>query len=92
MRSCTRSAGVLPSAAGWLAGTTLAWAGADSAWGLSAQLYALRRRGDGGFGDTLALEHLVRSAAERGADAVAISPMALATHDQPGAMEKMLGH
>ena len=45
------------------------------AWGLSAQLYALRRPGDGGFGDTLALEHLVRSAAERGADAVAISPM-----------------
>lgn len=45
------------------------------AWGLSAQLYALRRLGDGGFGDTLALEHLARSAAERGADALAISPM-----------------
>ena len=45
------------------------------AWGLSAQLYSLRRLGDGGFGDTLALEHLVRSAAERGADALAISPM-----------------
>ena len=45
------------------------------AWGLSAQLYSLRRLGDGGFGDTLALEHLARSAAERGADALAISPM-----------------
>ncbi|VVO23331.1 4-alpha-glucanotransferase [Pseudomonas fluorescens] len=45
------------------------------AWGLSAQLYGLRRLGDGGFGDTLALEHLARSAAERGADALAISPM-----------------
>ena len=45
------------------------------AWGLSAQLYSLRRLGDGGFGDTLALEHLVRAAAERGADALAISPM-----------------
>jgi len=45
------------------------------AWGLSAQLYALRRLGDGGFGDTLALEHLARSAAERGAEALAISPM-----------------
>ncbi|WLH76947.1 4-alpha-glucanotransferase [Pseudomonas sp. FP2335] len=45
------------------------------AWGISAQLYALRRLGDGGFGDTLALEHLARAAAERGADALAISPM-----------------
>lgn len=45
------------------------------AWGISAQLYSLRRLNDGGFGDTLALEHLARSAAERGADALAISPM-----------------
>lgn len=45
------------------------------AWGLSAQLYALRRSGDGGFGDTQALEQLARAAAERGADALAISPM-----------------
>ncbi|WPO97988.1 4-alpha-glucanotransferase [Pseudomonas sp. HR96] len=45
------------------------------AWGLSAQLYSLRREGDGGFGDTQALESLVRAAGERGADAVAISPM-----------------
>lgn len=45
------------------------------AWGLGVQLYSLRRPGDGGFGDTQALEHLARSAAERGADALAISPM-----------------
>jgi len=44
-------------------------------WGIAAQLYSLRRSGDGGFGDCLALEALARSAAERGADAVAISPM-----------------
>ncbi|MFK0087968.1 4-alpha-glucanotransferase [Pseudomonas sp. NPDC090755] len=44
-------------------------------WGISAQLYSLRRDGDGGFGDCLALEQLARSAAERGADALAISPL-----------------
>ncbi len=45
------------------------------AWGLSVQVYSLRRPGDGGFGDTLALENLVRVAGERGADALAISPL-----------------
>ena len=45
------------------------------AWGLSAQLYSLRRPGDGGFGDTQALEELARVSGERGADALAISPM-----------------
>lgn len=45
------------------------------AWGLSVQLYGLRRAGDGGFGDTQALETLARAAAERGADALAISPL-----------------
>lgn len=43
-------------------------------WGLAAQLYALRRPGDGGIGDTLALAQFVRHAAEAGADTVAISP------------------
>ena len=43
-------------------------------WGLAAQLYALRRPGDGGIGDTLALEQCVIHAAEQGADALAISP------------------
>lgn len=44
-------------------------------WGLSAQLYSLRRQGDGGLGDTLALEALVRRSARQGADAIAISPI-----------------
>ena len=48
--------------------------GRPCAWGLTAQLYSLRRTGDGGLGDTQALEMLVRSAAEQGADALAISP------------------
>jgi 4-alpha-glucanotransferase len=44
-------------------------------WGLSVQLYALRRAGDGGFGDTQALEDLARVAGERGAEALSISPL-----------------
>ncbi|MFJ3484945.1 4-alpha-glucanotransferase [Pseudomonas sp. NPDC090202] len=44
-------------------------------WGLTLQLYYLRRDGDGGFGDTQALESFVRSAGEHGAAAVAISPV-----------------
>ncbi|MHC6226281.1 4-alpha-glucanotransferase [Pseudomonas sp. X10] len=52
-------------------------------WGLSVQLYSLRRPGDGGYGDCMALEQLARSAAERGADALAISPLhALSLADQ----------
>lgn len=44
-------------------------------WGLAAQLYSLRRCGDGGIGDFAALAELARSAARRGADALAISPV-----------------
>ena len=44
-------------------------------WGLTVQLYGLRREGDGGFGDTQALESFARTAGERGADALAISPV-----------------
>lgn len=44
-------------------------------WGLSAQLYSLRRPGDGGAGDALALEKLARKASKAGADALAISPV-----------------
>lgn len=52
-------------------------------WGLAVQLYSLRRPGDGGYGDCLALEQLARAAAERGADALAISPIhALSDIDQ----------
>jgi 4-alpha-glucanotransferase len=45
------------------------------AWGLAAQLYALRRPGDGGIGDFAALEEFVKGAARHGAAAVAISPV-----------------
>ncbi|HEY0914471.1 MAG TPA: 4-alpha-glucanotransferase [Solimonas sp.] len=44
-------------------------------WGLAAQLYGLRRPGDGGIGDFTALEDFLRQAAGAGADAVAISPV-----------------
>ena len=49
--------------------------GKRHAWGLTAQLYSLRRPGDGGLGDTRALEDLARHAANQGADALAISPV-----------------
>ncbi|MDH4567577.1 4-alpha-glucanotransferase [Pseudomonas sp. BN414] len=49
--------------------------GHEHAWGLTAQLYALRRAGDGGLGDTRAVENLACSAGRRGADALAISPV-----------------
>ena len=45
------------------------------AWCLSTQLYALKRDGGGGFGDMHALEHFAKPARERGAAALAISPM-----------------
>lgn len=47
----------------------------DAAWGLTVQLYGLRRPGDGGLGDTQTLEELVRNAAAHGAHAVGISPV-----------------
>ena len=43
--------------------------------GLTAQPYSLRRPGDGGLGDTQALEALVRNAGAHGADALGISPV-----------------
>lgn len=43
-------------------------------WGLTAQLYSLRRPGDGGIGDLLALEKCIHQAALQGADALAVSP------------------
>ncbi len=44
-------------------------------WGLAAQLYSLRRPGDGGLGDFGGLQDLVGAAASHGAAAVAISPV-----------------
>jgi len=44
-------------------------------WGLAAQLYALRRKGDAGIGDFAALAELAAPAARLGAQAIAISPV-----------------
>lgn len=44
-------------------------------WGITSQLYSLRRQGDGGLGDTGALEILAANIAAKGADALAISPV-----------------
>ncbi|KXU88347.1 4-alpha-glucanotransferase [Paraburkholderia monticola] len=43
-------------------------------WGIAAQLYGLRRIGDGGIGDYTALAQLARHGAQRGAHALAVSP------------------
>jgi 4-alpha-glucanotransferase len=53
-------------------------------WGLAAQLYSLRRLGDGGIGDTGALSALVQSAARQGADTIAISPTHAGFAADPG--------
>jgi 4-alpha-glucanotransferase len=53
-------------------------------WGITAQLYSLRRPGDGGLGDTGALETLIREVAAQGADAVAISPVHAMFAADPG--------
>ncbi|WP_407297509.1 4-alpha-glucanotransferase [Stutzerimonas zhaodongensis] len=46
-----------------------------AAWGVTVQVYGLRRPGDGGLGDTQALEEVARNAAAHGADALGISPL-----------------
>ncbi len=50
-------------------------AGSTKLWGLTVQLYALRRKNSGGIGDFAALAEFIRNAAPHGADAVAISPV-----------------
>lgn len=44
-------------------------------WGMAVQMSSLRRSGDGGIGDFTALEYCAKAAAEKGADALAISPL-----------------
>jgi 4-alpha-glucanotransferase len=44
-------------------------------WGTAVQVSGLRRPGDGGIGDFTALTLCARAAAEKGADALAISPV-----------------
>ena len=48
--------------------------GGGRPWGLAAQIYALRRDGDGGIGDTEAVARLAEAAARHGADMLALSP------------------
>ncbi len=50
-------------------------AGARNPWGVAVQMSSLRRPGDGGIGDFTALELAAKAAAEKGADAMAISPL-----------------
>lgn len=49
-------------------------ASAPALWGVAAQLYGLRRKGDGGIGDYTALATLAVHSAKHGAQALAISP------------------
>ncbi len=44
-------------------------------WGVAAQVYGLRRAGDGGIGDAGGVRDLAQAAARHGADAVALSPV-----------------
>ena len=50
-------------------------AAARRRWGIAVQLYSLARGGNGGIGDTRALQSLVSAAARHGADAIALSPV-----------------
>ncbi len=52
-------------------------------WGVAAQVYGLRRVGDGGVGDFTALATLAAETAQRGSHAVAISPMHAMFSAQP---------
>ena len=47
----------------------------EKLWGIAAQLYSLRRNRDLGFGDFTALTQLAVTAADRGAAALAMSPL-----------------
>jgi len=53
-------------------------------WGVAAQLYGLRRAGDGGLGDYTALATLAAESARRGAHALAVSPTHAMFSADPG--------
>jgi 4-alpha-glucanotransferase len=53
-------------------------------WGLAAQLYGLRRNGDGGIGDYTALGTLAAESGRRGAQALAVSPTHAMFSAEPG--------
>jgi 4-alpha-glucanotransferase len=56
----------------------------QKAWGLSAQLYSLRRPNDGGLADFTALGSLATAAATQGASALACSPVHAMFSAEPG--------
>ncbi len=49
--------------------------GAGRGWGITAQIYAARRNGDGGIGDFTALGDLMERAGQRGGTYVGINPL-----------------
>jgi 4-alpha-glucanotransferase len=53
-------------------------------WGVAAQLYGLRRAGDGGIGNYTALATLATESARRGAHALAVSPTHAMFSADPG--------
>ncbi|HTH62586.1 MAG TPA: 4-alpha-glucanotransferase [Paraburkholderia sp.] len=53
-------------------------------WGVAAQLYGLRRAGDGGIGDYTALATLADETGRRGAHALAVSPTHAMFSADPG--------
>lgn len=53
-------------------------------WGLAVQLYGLHRPGDGGIGDATALRLFAKSAAQHGADVIALSPTHALFSAEPG--------
>jgi len=58
--------------------------GGQRMWGVAAQVYGLRRPGDGGIGDAGAVRQLAEVAARQGADAVALSPVHCLFAADPG--------
>jgi 4-alpha-glucanotransferase len=53
-------------------------------WGVAAQIYGLRRPGDGGIGDFSAVADLAEASARMGASALAISPVHAMFSADPG--------
>jgi len=64
--------------------TSIAQMSGGRSWGLAVQTYGVRRNGDGGIGDALGVAMLAESAAQRGADAMALSPINALFPAQPG--------
>ena len=55
--------------------TTTDRTGGEKCWGVAAQIYSLRRPGDGGIGDFGSAAALARAIAARGGDFLALSPV-----------------